>query len=109
MDKGIEAGSTENVDKAKGLVGSLPGRGREVKKNGQAGRGGRYYRKNYRYQKSLTYRQPLQAGEGDAGQIEEQEVQKSGNAAETEDRLVFVQLDREEEDFGKDANKLAHL
>ena len=33
MNKGIEAGSAENVDEAKGLVGSLPGRGREVKKN----------------------------------------------------------------------------
>ena len=33
MNKGIEAGSTENVDKAKGLVGSLSRRGREVKKN----------------------------------------------------------------------------
>ena len=84
MDKGIEAGSTEHVDKAKGLVGSLPGRGREVKKN-------------------------WQAGEGDAGKIEEHEVEKSGNAAETEDRLVFFQLDREEEDFGEEANKLAHL
>ena len=84
MNKGIEAGPTENVDKAKGLVGSLSRRGREVKKN-------------------------WKAGEGDAGKIEEQEVEKRGNAAETEDRLVFFQLDREEEDFCKEANKLAHL
>ena len=84
MDKGIEAGSTENVDEAKGLVGSLPRRGREVKKNDKA-------------------------AEEDAWKIEEQEVKKSGNAAETEDRLVFFQLDREEEDLGEEANKLAHL
>ena len=84
MNKGIEAGSAENVDEAKGLVGSLPGRGREGKQN-------------------------WQAGEGDAGKIEEQEVKKSGNAAETEDRLVFFQLDREEEDLGEETNKLAHL